>query len=244
MIQLPSMLSAAAAGHLAAGHRAAGHLAAARAVLGRATSPADRARLAHVLAQSAALRRPRPPQGSYLRDLVEGLLERIFAAISPGAWGLPGWAARLFAFTLLALALGLAGAALWRGWRSRRAAAVPSTADLAVAAAGGPGGEAAWDAAAWRRQRDLALSQGQLALALRATWWWLARLLAGARAEPTWTGRDLLAVAGRDELRPLVAGLDALTYGRRGGDGKGAAAGAGAEQALRQLIGRLEEVLG
>ena len=237
---------------------AAAHHAAGRGVLGKGAFPADGARLARVLARNAVERRPQPPRGSYLADLVRAVMERIFGAIGPGMMGVPGWAVRLFTFGVLALALGLAGMAFWRAWRVQRGAppAGPRIALSPVQA----GAEASWDAAAWRRQRDLALAEGRLAEALRATWWWLARSLAGTRAEPTWTGRDLLAAAGRDDLRPLVAGLDALVYGRREGGGAGGLAsgevrgaglaagdagapGAAAGRELRRLIGRLEEAL-
>jgi hypothetical protein len=208
---------------------------AARPVLGRAVFEADPARLAQVLAQSGVERRPQPPPGSYLADVVGAAARWIMAALGRGVMGVPGWAVRFFAFAVLALALGLAVTAGWRAWRGgRRAASAGANLELSPAL---PGGEAAWDAAAWRRHRDRALAEGRLAEALRATWWWLARSLAGSRAEPTWTGRDLLAAAGRTDLRPLVAGLDALVYGPQRCDG------AAANRALRRLIGELEEVL-
>jgi hypothetical protein len=260
----PPVGAAAATAHHAAGRKVLGG-----AVLGRGVLPADGARLARVLAQNAVERRPQPPRGSYLADLVNAVMEKIFGAIGLGVTGVPGWAVRLFTFGVLALALGLAGIAFWRGWRGRRS--VPPAGPRIALSPVRAGGEASWDAAAWRRQRDLALADGRLAEALRATWWWLARALAGTRAEPTWTGRDLLAAAGRDDLRPLVAGLDALVYGRRGGGaaggeaageapaaparpahqagGDGVAAGdaaapdAAAGRELRRLIGRLEEAL-
>ncbi len=54
-----------------------------------------------------------------------------------------------------------------------------------------------------------------MAEALGALWWWLARTLAGARAEPDWTGRDLLGWSRRDDLRPLIRQLETLRYGPR-----------------------------
>ncbi|MBV8202178.1 MAG: hypothetical protein JOZ15_16280, partial [Acidobacteria bacterium] len=72
-----------------------------------------------------------------------------------------------------------------------------------------------WDAAAWRHEVERGLAEGRVAEALRATWWWLARSLAGERAQPTWTGRELLRVAGREDLGGLMRELDAMTYGPR-----------------------------
>jgi hypothetical protein len=227
---------------MAAAHHAAGRQAPGGAVLGRGVLPADGARLARVLAENAVERRPQPPRGSYLVDLVNAVMDRIFGGIGSGAMEVPGWAVRLFTFAVLALALGLAGIAFWRAWRGRRS--VPAAGPRIALSALQAGGEAAWDAAAWRRQRDLALAQGRLAEALRATWWWLARALAGTRAEPTWTGRDLLAAAGRDDLRPLVAGLDALVYGRRRDGAAGSVAAGGEPRAAGAAVGQAGEAAG
>ena len=90
---------------------------------------------------------------------------------------------------------------------------------------------ATWDAAAWRAELERRLSEGRIAEALEALWWWLARSVAGERAEPDWTGRELVARARREDLRDLVRRLDAFTYGPR----------RPAAEDLRRLLGRLEE---
>ena len=72
-----------------------------------------------------------------------------------------------------------------------------------------------------------------MAEALEAAWWWLARAVAGPRAEPTWTSRDLVRFARRDDLAEPVRRLDAMAFGpeRPSADD------------LRRLVGRLEAVL-
>ncbi|HYG62643.1 MAG TPA: hypothetical protein VEL74_08680, partial [Thermoanaerobaculia bacterium] len=118
----------------------------------------------------------------------------------------------------------------WRARRDRRQSkkgtgeAVPST--LPAAAAG-------MDAAAWRAELDRCLAEGRVADGLHAAWWWLARSVAGARAEPTWTGRDLLAQTRRQDLRELVRRLDILLYGPQRPE----------LDDLRRLVGRMEETL-
>jgi hypothetical protein len=109
-----------------------------------------------------------------------------------------------------------------------------------VTAAVAPGGDAApaavgadataWDAAAWRLELDRLLTDGRVADALSAFWWWLARSLAGARAEANWTGRDLLRWSRRDDLRPLMRQLETLRYGPE----------PSSVAAVRRLVSRLE----
>src|SRR3954463_308294 len=94
------------------------------------------------------------------------------------------------------------------------------------------------DAAGWRAELERRLAEGRIPEALEALWWWLARSLAGAEAEPDWTSRDLGARSRRkglqrDQLRDLVRRLDAFTYGPR----------PPAADDLRALLGRLEESL-
>ncbi|HVR08116.1 MAG TPA: hypothetical protein VMW75_08715 [Thermoanaerobaculia bacterium] len=181
-------------------------------------APAHRAVLARVLAASRVERRPEPPDASYLRDLVARLyvaLAHLFERAS-GRLGLPWWLLPGIAAVLAVTAAAL----LARAWRARRRRAAASGPDAAAPDAAATGerraGESdAWGAAAWRLDLDRRLAQRQVPEALRATWWWLARSLAGARAEPTWTGRELLRLAGREDLAGLVRELDAMTYGPR-----------------------------
>ena len=104
----------------------------------------------------------------------------------------------------------------------------------AAAAGGGQAGEGELlNAAAWRFELERRLAEQQLPEALRAAWWWLARSLAGTRAQPTWTGRELLRWSRREDLREIVRQLDRLTYGPR----------PPVAEEVRQLAARLEAAL-
>jgi hypothetical protein len=81
-----------------------------------------------------------------------------------------------------------------------------------------PGGApltAGRDAAAWRDELEGRLLAGDVAGALEAAWWWLARSLLGDAVDAAWTGREVLDRAGRPDLLPLVRRLDLLAYGPR-----------------------------
>jgi hypothetical protein len=192
---------------------------------------ADPALMARVLAASRVDARGSSPDASYWRDFLAWLasLTGIVGRQQPPR----GW----FLWTVAAL-LGAGVAALlvrrWRAARRSRADAKPASV-VAMAAGGGAraaaGVESAgWDAAAWRLELDRLLTEERLAEALGAFWWWLARSLAGARAEATWTGGDLLGWSRRDDLRALVRQLDVLRYGRR----------PSSSAEIRRLVARLE----
>jgi hypothetical protein len=200
---------------------------------------ADRELVARVLAGSRVERRPEPPDASYLRDLIASfyvalaqLVERVSSRLGMPRWLLAGIAAALAA---------TAAALLVRAWRARRrvaGAGGPAAAGAAPAGGAGAGGRPVtesdgWGAAAWRLDLDRRLAEGQVPEALHAIWWWLARSLAGPRAEPTWTGRELLRAASREDLGDLVRELDAMTYGPR----------PPASEQVRRLASRLEATL-
>jgi hypothetical protein len=200
---------------------------------------ADRELLVRLLGSSGSSgvdRRPAPPDASYLHDVTTSLAAGIAATIQQASdqLNLPRWLLVGAALVLLTVVAALL-TRLWRErqrGRRREAMAAQATAVL-ERGAGVAGAESeSWDAAAWRSELDRRLEEGRTGPALRAVWWWLARSLAGARAVPTWTGRELLRWARRDDLRDLVRELDLLTYGpraprveeiRRLADGLGAA---------------------
>ncbi len=170
-----------------------------------------------------------PPESSYLGELGRVFEEAFIRALLRGAEML-----RLPRGVFLALAVGVGGVALLLILRAllprlRRRSPRPEPGALAASAVS----PAALDAAAWRAELERRLAGGRTAEALEAAWWWLARSLAGDRAEPDWTSRDLVARAGRPELAPLVRRLDGLTYGPRRPD----------LNEVRSLVGRLEEAL-
>jgi hypothetical protein len=199
---------------------------------------ADPAVLERVLRASGVERRPEAPDASYLRDLwasfFVGMAELYDRA--SGWLGLPRW----LLVTATALLLTAAAALLARGWWLRRRRNGAKQLDEAAAGLGeDAGGEpradesAGWDAAVWRLELERRLALGEPREALRATWWWMARSLAGARAEPTWTGRELLRRCRREDLGQLVRQLDGMTYGPR----------PLAAEEVRHLAARLEAAL-
>jgi hypothetical protein len=197
---------------------------------------ADRALLGRVLAASRVERRPEPPDASYLRDLIASLYAALAKLIerATGRLGLPGWLLTGIAAALAAVAAALLARAWWVRRRRARASPVEAPAAAADAAGGGRAGAAeVWDAAAWRLELERRLAEQRLPEALRATWWWLARSLAGARAEATWTGRELLRWSRREDLRDLVRQLDRMTYGAR----------PPVAEEVRRLAARLEAAL-
>jgi len=199
---------------------------------------ADRVLLGRVLAGSGVQRRPEPPDASYLRDLTASLYAALARLIerATGRLGLPGWLLGGIAAALGAVVVALLARAWWA--RRRRARASEPGMESPAAGEGGPGGGRAGegdllDAAAWRLELERRLAEQRLPEALRATWWWLARSLAGTRAQTTWTGRELLRWSRREDLRELVRQLDRLTYGPR----------PPAAEEVRQLAARLEAAL-
>ena len=202
---------------------------------------ADRALLARVLAGSRVERRPEPPDASYLRDLTASLYAALSKMIerATGRLGLPGWVLGGIAAALAAVVVALLARAWWVRRRRARGSGAGSEAPAAAAAdgrraGGGRAGEGELlDGAAWRLELQRRLAEQQLPEALRAAWWWLARSLAGAGAQPTWTGRELLRWSRREDLREIVRQLDRLTYGPR----------PPVAEEVRQLAARLEAAL-
>jgi hypothetical protein len=190
--------------------------------------PADRALMDRVLAESGVERVAVPPETSYLGELFRAAQRAVLDALLRGSemLSLPREAVQWMAGALVVLAVLLLARALLSRRRRRGREEPGSTSQLGAA-------PAAWDAAAWRAELERRLGDGRIAEALEALWWWLARSVAGEKAERDWTGRDLVARARREDLRELVRRLDAFTYGPR----------RPAVEDLRRLLGRLEEAL-
>ena len=133
------------------------------------------------------------------------------------------------AIVLAVLAALLIGRLVLARVRSR---ARPKAEAGAVTAGAGPA-PLPRDAAGWRAELERRLAEGSVPEALEAAWWWLARSVAGEKAEPDWTSRDLVARSSRPDLIPLVRRLDAFIYGPR----------QPAAEELRTLVVRMEEAL-
>ena len=176
--------------------------------------PADRALLGRVLASSGVERTPVPPESSYLAELIRAAMDTLMAAVVRGARMLHLSQQALITAALVAAAVALflaVRALLPRLRRGRRPQTPEALAGVAAATAAGR----ELDAAGWRAELDRRLAAGRTAEALEAAWWWLARSLAGSRAEPDWTSRDLMTRVGRPDLAGLVRRLDAFIYGPR-----------------------------
>lgn len=191
-------------------------------------APADPAALERALA--GVDRTPAPPEGSYLAEIGRAVQEALVEALMRGArmLHLSRGAFFVLAAAVAVLALVLIVLALWP--RLRRRTPAPERGTLAAVS---QAPATALDAAGWRAELDRRLAEGHIPEALEALWWWLARSLAGAAAEPDWTSRDLVARSRREDLRDLVRRLDAFLYGPL----------PPSTEDLRGLLGRLEERL-
>jgi hypothetical protein len=191
---------------------------------------ADRAVLERVLAASHVARAPAPPASSYFGELATAFNEAVVAALMRGAsmFHLSRTAFLVLAALVVLAMLGLAIRALLPALRRMRRARP------GVSPASHPAPPPERGAAAWRAELEARLAAGETAAALLALWWWLARSLAGSRAEADWTSRELVAQARRPDLVPLARRLDALTYGP----------GQPSPDDVRTLVGRLEAALG
>jgi hypothetical protein len=196
-----------------------------------ALAPADAALVERVLASSGVDRTPVPPESSYLGELARAARDALYQALLRGAEMLHVPQAWLIgaAAVLAGLALFLAVRSVLPRLRRRPPETAPARGEMAAAAGLSP----ALDAAGWRAELERRLAAGLAAEALEAVWWWTARSLAGPRAEPDWTSRDLVTRARRPGLVELIRRLDAYIYGPR----------RPTLADVRGLVGRLEEAL-
>ena len=192
---------------------------------------ADHGLMKRVLADNGVEQTPVPPETSYLGELFGAAPRAFIDALSAGLDRLdvPEPLVRIVAWGLAGLAVLLIAWVIFSWWKRRNRGA--GDGEGSVVALDVPPGKRT--AAVWRAELDRRLAEGRIAEALEALWWWLARSLAGDRAEPDWTSRDLVVKARREDLRELVRRLDAFAYGPRP---------PGIDD-LRYLVGRLEEAL-
>ncbi len=193
---------------------------------------ADGETLARVLAASEVERRPDQPgwsaYPSYLMARLVEWIERNVVEPLAETEGIERFLTLLAAALVLAAVVVLA-VQLLRWWSRREPApATPAAEAQPLAPA-----LAARDAAAWRAELERRLEAGEIAAALEAAWWWLARALGGERVEPDWTSRELIARTGRRDLAPEARTLDTLLYGPE----------APVADDVRRLVRRLDGVL-
>jgi hypothetical protein len=158
--------------------------------------------------QAVAQALPAPSWTEYLLHLVRTAVEKLLAPFL-GALPMAG-VARWLLVGLAALATLVTIGLVVRALRRRREGTVlagdPATTAAPVAV------DRAADPAAWRRRLEEHLGRGDIAEALDALWWWLATSVAREPVDPSWTTRELLARAGRSDLRGFSIALDRLAY--------------------------------
>ena len=89
-------------------------------------------------------------------------------------------------------------------------------------------------AAYWWRRFRAALKRRDSVTAMESLWFWVAVRLTGTAVDPSWTSRELLNQAKRDDLRPAMMQLDGWRFGPS----------TPTPDALGGLAARLGEVLG
>lgn len=172
-------------------------------------TPADYAAIERAL--DAVQRQPVPPQASYLSELFQRFIEALTAGVGRLVEAV-GARRSLLAWVVAGLVALAVVAVVWfvrRLWTRRR-----SFAAARVMEAHEPALKVE-DAASWRQRLEACLDAGQVALALEAVWWWIARTLVRERALADWTSRELAAHSGRADLLPLLRRLDALAFSGR-----------------------------
>lgn len=196
---------------------------------------ADHGLVKRILAENRVEQTPVPPEASYVGEVLRAVQRAVIDALTAGIRRLdvPEPLVYTVAWGLAVLAVLLIVWVIFSWWRRRRRGKEEGGGSIATLDVP----PAKRTAAEWRAELDRRLAEGRIAETLEALWWWLARSLAGDRAEPDWTSRDLLVRARRedlrDDLRDIVRRLDAFTYGPRP---------PGVDD-LRHLVGRLEEAL-
>ncbi|MET0553450.1 MAG: hypothetical protein ABW221_10470 [Vicinamibacteria bacterium] len=172
---------------------------------------ADQQLLARVMEEQAVARAlPEPSWMEYLWHVLRTAIEAVLDPLMSRLGGLPvGSIARAlaiaFAGAVVLLAVALAVRLLRRRARADAPAGVPAPAVLPADAGTRPAED-------WHAALEARLAGGDVAGALEALWWWLAASVAREPVDGSWTTRELLARAGRPDLRAFSVGLDRLAY--------------------------------
>ncbi len=178
---------------------------------------ADRVELAEVVQEAGVATAPASPGwSSYLKDLGVAFvffLARLFEGFDPQVGPAIVSFSVIGARILFLLTAALLGFLLVR-WLVRRLrpheVAGPSVRTLPGTAAQDAEGRSSDE---WAARLEGHLAAGEVAAACEALWWWLARSLLSAPVEASWTSRELLSHAGRNDLKASVRILDRLIYG-------------------------------
>lgn len=191
-----------------------------------ASPPPDAIALPPQTADHALLRRlieqehiggaaPGPDWSDYLVNLARAALSALERVLSPARDVIAGLGlsmdtvATVLLVLLAAAVVALATIGVLRLLRRRRRS---TEAETSVGSAE-PLPPAPRDPHTWRALIDERLRAGGIAEALEAAWWWLAASVSRGPVDPSWTSRELLARAGRQDLGRWAAALDRMTYG-------------------------------
>lgn len=157
---------------------------------------------------------PGPSVGAYLESLGTRLAEHVIGFVHPSSRtvGVLLELATWIAAAVIVVAVGLLLYRLLR-FLLRTRIGPPQTGREAVSVTRPRPGAATHDAAAWWSAFEAARSDGRVADALRALWWWLARSLAGDTADDSWTSSDLARRTEEPGLVAALRNLDLLVYG-------------------------------
>lgn len=181
-----------------------------------APARADRELLAQLAREAGAVTSPPGPSAQeYIAMVVRRVAEAVLDWLLPSGKGLESafellsTLARILAWTLVAAAIFLLVRRLVAGWirRSRGASGEAGETGLEVAA------RPQHDPETWLRRFREALEAGDLDAAMQALWMWAGLRLAGPELDAAWTSSELLAHAGRRDLRAVFGRLDAWRYG-------------------------------
>lgn len=201
-----------------------------------ATAVADPEVVERVLRETGVDRRvPGPSWAGYAQDLIEAAVEGLVDWMRPFLKQLAPLFGGDLEIPALVLLIAIAVTLVYLFVRAavvrfRRRAPKP---DAAFGVAREVAPAAVEDRAYWRRRLTALLANGDVAPALEAVWWWLARSLSGPGASPTWTSRELLALARRPDLLPLATSLDRMIYG----------GSLPRPEEVRELVARFEKAL-
>lgn len=182
---------------------------------GPVPAAADRQRLDRILTEGRMVRRePSPSWTEWIYHLSARLGIWLAGLLAGGLsatrrWGLL-WTVLLWSAFTLTLAAVLLWLFRWVRALLGGSGRGDAPGEVRAPAAARPDPRSAGE---WRRALDEHLAAGRLEEALEAAWWWLARSLTAGRADPSWTGGELMRRAGRLDLAPAVARFDRLAYG-------------------------------